>query len=193
MDEKLIEIFNECVNELKLIGIDVLDEKRVGKIDISLSKRNNKRYGCCKQEEPDKAYKIVIKQGWKRIIKYEKFNVHHIEISKWVMDLDENIIKNTIIHELIHCMPYCNNHGLQFKKYAKYINIKLGYNISRVGNKKEDFEKSNVEYNEEELFKYKVICTKCGKEFYRKRMEKNFKRKYRCATCKGMLEVIQLR
>ncbi|MBP3802254.1 MAG: SprT-like domain-containing protein [Clostridia bacterium] len=193
MDEKLIEIYNECVNELKLIGIDVLDEKRVGKIDIHLSKRNNKRYGCCKQEEPDKAYKTVIKQGWKRIIKYEKFNVHHIEISKWVMDLDKNIIKNTIIHELIHCMPYCNNHGLHFKKYANYINIKLGYNISRVGNKKEDFEKSNVEYNEEELFKYKVICTKCGKEFYRKRMEKNFTRKYRCATCKGKLEVIQLR
>ncbi len=48
------------------------------------------------------------------------------------MQLDKNIIKNTIMHELIHCMPYCNNHGAEFKKYARYINEKLGYNISRV-------------------------------------------------------------
>ena len=30
------------------------------------------------------------------------------EVSKWVLELDDNIIKNTIMHELIHCMPYCN-------------------------------------------------------------------------------------
>ena len=29
-------------------------------------------------------------------------------------------IKNTIMHEIIHCFPYCNNHGSEFKKYAKY-------------------------------------------------------------------------
>ena len=38
------------------------------------------------------------------------------------------IIKNTIIHELIHCLPKCTNHGKEFKKYAKIINEKLGYN-----------------------------------------------------------------
>lgn len=193
MKEKLNKIFDECVNELKNIGIDVLDEKRVGKIDIYISKRNNKRYGCCKQEEPDKNYKTVTKKGWKKIIKYEKFNIHHIEISKWVMDLDEEIIKNTIIHELIHCMPYCNNHGLQFKQYANYINFKLGYNISRVGNKKEDYEKSNVEYNEDELYKYKIKCTKCGQEFLRKRLNNNFIKKYRCGKCKGKLEIIEIK
>ncbi len=48
------------------------------------------------------------------------------------MELDEEIIKNTIMHELIHCMPYCNNHGKKFKEYAKYINKNLGYDISRV-------------------------------------------------------------
>ena len=26
------------------------------------------------------------------------------------------------MHELIHCMPYCNNHGKEFKKYANIIN-----------------------------------------------------------------------
>lgn len=43
------------------------------------------------------------------------------------------------MHELIHCIPFCNDHGIEFKKYANYINEKLGYNISRVGNKKVDY------------------------------------------------------
>ena len=72
------------------------------------------------------------KFGRHKLIKYGRCNKHHIEISPWVMQLDKNIIKNTIMHELIHCMPYCNNHGAEFKKYARYINEKLGYNISRV-------------------------------------------------------------
>lgn len=193
MEEKLNRIFNECKEELKNIGIDIEDEKSIGKIDISISKRSSKRYGCCKQEEPDKTCKTIIKRGWRKTIRYEKFKIHHIEISKWVMDLDEKIIKNTIIHELIHCIPYCNNHGAEFKKYANYINSKLGYNISRLGNKKEDFEKSNVKYNEEELYKYKIRCIKCGQEFLRKRLNTNFSRKYRCGKCGGKLEVINIK
>lgn len=47
------------------------------------------------------------------------------------MELEDDIIKNTIIHEIIHCMPYCSNHGEIFKKYAKHINSKLNYDIAR--------------------------------------------------------------
>ena len=106
------------------------------------------------------------------------------------MELNENIIKDTIMHELIHCMPYCTNHGVEFKKYAQVINKKLGYNISRVGNKKEDFEKSNIEYFEPKEYKYKIICTKCGKIYYRQRLNKNFIKRYRCGICKGKLELV---
>ena len=80
-----------------MVGIDILNEKYYGKIDVSISKRNNKRYGCCRQEEPDKRYKAITKRGRKKIIRYERFNRHHIEISKWVLELEDNIIKNTII------------------------------------------------------------------------------------------------
>ena len=69
---------------------------------------------------------------------------------------NDGIIKNTIMHELIHCIPFCNDHGIEFKKYAKYINEKLGYNISRVGNKKVDYKNSNIEYKEKEVYNYKV-------------------------------------
>ena len=191
MEEKLKELYNECVKELQSIGIEI-NEDKLGQININLAKRKASRYGCCKQEEPDKNEFHYIKRGRRKYKIYDKFLKHNIEISKWVMDLDENIIKNTIIHEIIHCFPYCNNHGKEFKKYAKYINEKLPYNITRLGNKKEDFKKSNQEYNEENNYKYKIVCKKCGYVYLRKRLKKNFTNKYRCGICNGKLEMSYL-
>ena len=192
-DRKLNELYTQCVEELKSIGIDICGVPNVGSIDIKISKRNNKRYGCCKQEEPDKSTRTIEKIGRRRVVRYGIFNKHHIEISPWVMELDNEIIKNTIMHELIHCLPYCNNHGEEFKKYANLINQKLGYNISRLGNKKEDYSKSNVEYDEKEEYKYHIKCTNCGQEFFRKRLNKNFDRRFRCGKCRGKFKVIEIR
>lgn len=189
MEEKLNKLYLECIDELNKIGIDISNKKIYGEICISISKRNNKRYGCCKQEDPNKNYKTVTKLGRRKIIRYEKFNKHHIEISKWVMELEDTIIKNTIMHELIHCIPYCNNHGVEFKKYANLINTNYHYDVSRVGNKKADFEKSNIEYNEITHYNYKITCRNCGQEFFRQRLSKNFKRKYRCGKCGNAFEV----
>lgn len=188
MEEKLNRLYEESVSELKEIGLDVNNPNN-GEIEIKLSKRNNKRYGCCKQEAPDKNTKYYEKIGNKRYLRYAKYNKHTIEISKWVMMLDESIIKNTIIHEIIHCLPYCNNHKHEFKKYANYINERLGYDISRVGNKKEDYKKSDMEYIENVNFKYKIICEKCNQTFYRQRLMRNLTKKYRCGICGGKLKI----
>jgi predicted RNA-binding Zn-ribbon protein involved in translation (DUF1610 family) len=185
MEEKLNKLYNKCINELKSIGINVLDEKNIGNIEIKLSKRNNKRYGCCRQEEPDRKSRFYERIGTKKYLRYAKYNKHTIEISKWVMELDEKIIKNTIMHEIIHCFPLCNNHGEQFKKYAKYINKNLEYDISRLGNKVEDYKKSNIEINETIKVNYKIICKKCNQTVYRQRLTKNFIEKYRCGKCGG--------
>lgn len=69
MEEKLIKLYAQCVNELKSIGIDLGNKEIVGDIDIRLSPRASKRYGCCKQEEPDRAYKNIEKYGHRHIIK----------------------------------------------------------------------------------------------------------------------------
>ncbi len=184
MEETLQELFKECKGELQSIGID-LEDKKIGKIDIHLSKRNNKRYGCCKQENPVYTTKRIEIRGHKKTIRYDRYLNHHIEISPWVMLLEKNIIKNTIMHEMIHCLPYCNNHGVEFKRYAHEINKKLGYTISRVGNKEEDFKKSNISFKQKETYHYKILCEKCKQTFYRKRISKEFTRKYRCGTCGG--------
>ncbi len=188
MQEKLKRLYEECIQELKTIHIDVTDSSKIGEIDIKIAKRNAKRYGCCKQLEPDKKYYHLVKRGYRRIKVYDKFLKHTIEISKWVMELDDKIIKNTILHELIHCMPNCNNHGKEFKFYANYINENLGYDIQRLGNKKEDYKKSNLEYKENDLdYKYIIQCSQCGLIYYRQRLKRNFLRDYRCGKCKGKL------
>ena len=132
MENKLNTLYQQCINELASIGINIQNNKDIGNIQIHISKRNNKRYGACKQEEPDTSTMYVEKIGRRKVIKYLKYKKHIIEISPWVMGLDDSIIKNTIMHEIIHCMPNCNNHGRAFKQYAKYINQNLGYDISRV-------------------------------------------------------------
>ena len=189
MNEKLLKLYNECIIELKSIGIDILDENNIGKIYIQISSRTLKRYGCCKQENPEKKYKTVKKYRNRRVITYQKFKIHHIYISKWVLELDDKIIKNTIIHELIHCIPYCNDHGENFKNYAKCINEKFGYNISRLGNKEEDYKKSNIEYKEKDSYNYIITCEECGQKIYRKRLNKNFVKKYKCGICKSKFKV----
>lgn len=53
------------------------------------------------------------------------------------------------------------------------------------GNKREDFRKSNVEYNEKPItYKYKIFCEKCGQTFFRQRFNKNLTRRYRCGKCR---------
>ena len=169
IQEKLTKLYTKCIDELKSISIDVQKNRT---IEIKINNRSQKRYGCCKQ---------IAKQKY------------IIEISEWVMDLNEDIIKNTIIHELIHCMPKCNNHGEYFKNYAKVINKKLGYNISRTGNKKQDFSKSNLEYIEKPInFNYKIVCENCNQTFFRQRVRKNFTKKYRCGKCGGKFKVFEL-
>lgn len=186
MEEKLERLYEECIQELEGAGLKILDNDEIGEIDIHIAKRNNKRYACCKQENPNSKYYHIKNHK----IVYDSFDKHHIEVSRWVMDLEEKLIKNTIFHEIIHCFPFCNNHGKTFKKYAKWIEDKLGYSIQTVGNKEEDYAKSNLIYQkEEEKYLYQIACQKCGIIIYRKRLRKDFIKKYRCGKCGGKLKL----
>ena len=171
--ERLKRLFKECIDELHSINLNVEKSRKTKtEIEIRINSRSKKRYGCCKKISKDR---------------------YQIEVSSWVMDLNEEIIKNTIMHELIHCLPRCNNHGEVFKNYSKIINEKLGYNITRAGNKENDFNKSNLEFKEKEIkYNYKIICENCNQNFLRQRINKGFTRKYRCGKCGGKFKIIKL-
>ena len=80
-----------------------------------------------------------------------------------------------------------------FKYYAKRVNDNLGYNITRLGNKKEDYEKSNLVYKGENANnKYKIVCSGCGQTYFRQRISKYYTLKYVCGICKSKLTVKKL-
>lgn len=60
------------------------------------------------------------------------------------------------------------------------------------GNKKEDYEKSNLEYKENTKYNYKIECEKCGQAIFRQRFNNNFIQKYRCGKCGGKFEVYKI-
>lgn len=102
----------------------------------------------------------------------------------------EDGLMNTILHELIHSVKGCFNHGKNWKAVAEKINRKYGYNIKRIssaeekGVSSETIPKRNV--------KYKFVCSGCGAEVVRERASKftNNCQNYHCAKCGGSFEQV---
>ncbi len=120
------------------------------------------------------------------------FGMFDINISEQLLkdDIDDQIALDTIMHELLHTVPGCFNHGEKWKAYAKYINEKFPqYNITRVV---KDSEIGLTIERKQPVYKYILRCTKCDQEIKRQKASKiitNYKR-YRCGRCGGRLERI---
>ena len=93
----------------------------------------------------------------------------HIRISR--MTLDESVpddrAMDTIIHELIHTVPGCFNHGEEFKKMATLVNDCYAcYNISRTSTYEEaGLTKEAVSKYKKPQKVYFVQCCGCGDVF----------------------------
>ncbi|WP_455257628.1 SprT-like domain-containing protein [Peptoniphilus asaccharolyticus] len=107
-----------------------------------------------------------------------------IRITKYIAN--EQALKNTIAHEILHSVKGCFNHQKKWKAMAEKVNSKYGYNITRLG----DISEANVKP------KYIVVCKNCGLEYkYFKKgkvikyLEANSKN-IKCGKCRGELELI---
>lgn len=105
-------------------------------------------------------------------------------------EIDDQMALNTIMHELLHTVKGCFNHGVKWKMYAEIVNSKLPkYDIKRVVNINET---SGIIERKSPVYKYILRCAKCGQEIKRQKASKvitNYKR-YRCSKCGGKLERI---
>ena len=91
-------------------------------------------------------------------------NLCRIELSKYMLDMPERKVRETIAHELCHTCSD-DNHGKMWKYYANMFNKYYGYNISRLANK-EDSEKFNEisGYKRSEA-KYIIQCPVCNRKW----------------------------
>lgn len=97
---------------------------------------------------------------------------------------NEQDIKNTIAHELLHTCPGCRNHGIIWEKYAKRFD-KYGYTITRVTD--EGIFERNPKLKQANEPKYRISCKHCGFVTYRNR-NYNINR-YKCPKCGGKLHI----
>jgi len=161
---------NECMRELDLIGIPYCKPKR-----WKSSKKMTRTYGNCKS--------VRYLDGTVKEIK-------EIAINEWLLDeeIPDIILKNTIMHELIHTINHCGNHGNEFQKYAKIVSSNLGYRIQTYVSKEES--KIVSERHKPKDYSYFVYCPNCGLEYgYRiKSYAWKHPEKCYCGKCGGTIK-----
>lgn len=161
--EKLNELLKKAISEVKDAEIEVLSEKIIPNIRIAKARSF---YGICKKKP----------EGLE------------ISISKYHLSNSLESVYQTIVHEVLHTVDGCMNHGTKWKVMANRMNKKYGYSISRLGTAK-----SGVKLDappKKVVYKYIIVCQNCGHTYKRQRKSKltdNLNR-YRCGKCGGELK-----
>lgn len=158
-----------CMTELDDIGIEYGNI-----IEFKVNTRAKKRWGQCK----------AVPGGYS------------INISAILLDErnDEQGLKNTIIHELLHSCKGCMNHGENWKRLAAKVNRAYGYNIKRCSSADEKgVQEETRPIKTTREIKYIVKCNGCGHTYTRTKMSKLIQHPehYRCGCCGGKLSVIK--
>ena len=169
-DSSITKIFNTVSKELIKIGvpIPVKDIKKVGELKTRSKRVRGVTY------------------TFKSIINYNNINIdkiNYIGINKKLIGEDFEIEK-TMVHELIHTIPGCSNHGPNFKRYAGLINRHYPeYNVSTYYTP-DSAETENIADTKKP--KYVVICETCGTKtyFYRKCKTLDIISRCTCKKCK---------
>ena len=96
--------------------------------------------------------------------------------------------KSCMIHEIIHTIPGCNNHGKKFKKICNIINKKFPEYKLQTKTSSEDFGVKR----EDKKPRYIVKCESCGKEYFYFRKPKYNIENYYCSCGKYKLKISNL-
>ncbi|MBQ7768558.1 MAG: sprT domain-containing protein [Oscillospiraceae bacterium] len=131
------------------------------------------------------------KARWGYCVKVSK-GLFDIQIATALLqdDVDDQAVKDTIVHELLHTIPGCFKHTGKWKQYANTINRLLPqYKIKR-GSSYE--EKGLEDLRPKPQCRYILKCLRCGSEIGRQRMSAAVEHPehYRC-KCGGRLTRIK--
>ena len=157
----------ECMTEL-----DKLEIEYGTVVEWKINTRAKQRWGLCRHTP----------------------NEHIIEINKILLDEnnDEQGLKDTIIHELLHTCKGCNNHGTKWKQLAETVNRTYGYNIQRTSTAEEKGVVNDTYKYHPMATKYLVKCNHCH-QTVAKRTRRcgvvEHPENYWCGNCGGSLYI----
>lgn len=114
--------------------------------------------------------------------------VYHLEANPTFLKVaSSQHVHDMIMHECIHCVEGCFNHGAKWKSIAAKVMKKYPqYSITRCT----DDEEYNKAYEDSSQYKFEIICEGCGKSNGKyKNCSKSIKSisahedRYRCGHC----------
>lgn len=132
-------IYNECMNELKAIGI------YAPIATVSINTRAKSRWGQTKRR--DGKYSINLAS----VLLEDKTPIH--------------ACKSTMFHEILHTLPNCMNHGSAWQSYADKVNKAYGYNISRTSASDEGDKEGVTLERKAPIYHYTLTCNDCNREW----------------------------
>lgn len=109
---------------------------------------------------------------------------YEIELNGQLLHVEEKKALNTLVHEILHSCEGCQNHGPIWKRHARKMNAKFGYDISTTSS----YEKMGLE---KPKARYVVKCQSCGNEIGRQQRSKLITQtnRYKC-TCGGKFKLL---
>lgn len=115
-----------------------------------------------------------------------RYNNYHINISSMLLSdsVPIEILKNTIIHEILHSCNGCMNHGETWLRLAAIMNAR-GYKVETTA------KADTMQYIERPKAAYTIVCEHCGQTITRYRrsdLVKNISN-YKCGACGGKLRL----
>lgn len=158
---ELDQMMADLASQLKTLGIPLSPQVNP---QVQINTRAKRRLGCC-----------IRREG--------RFT---IQVSVRLLE-NRELLRTTLIHELLHTCYGCQNHGKRWKSYAARAGEALGCPIQRTV----QIEGEGEDRLREDPVKYLLVCETCGRQFPRRRMSQVVKnpRRYRC-PCGGILKRI---
>ena len=149
----LSRVVRQCMKELDSIQVPYGHV-----VEVTVNTRARKRWGLCRKEADG----------------------YHISIADRLRDGNtEQGLRDTVMHELLHTCPMCNNHGAMWKHFAEVVNRELSCHIKRTDSN-EDKGLPPEDTASQVLHQYH--CDGCG-QIIRKMRVCKFTRNYRSYTC----------
>ena len=122
-------------------------------------------------------------------------NPHYtISLTEHMTHISRRAVENTVIHELLHTIDGCMNHGPLWKSYAGHVEHDFGYHIMRVNGDKSPEDVSYLRglraAKSKGHFIYIIKCPECGTEWRYDRLAPVVKdpSHYSCRRCHRKLE-----
>lgn len=151
-------LYETALNIVKDCRIDYGDI-----VEITINTRAKKRWGQCRKRD----------------------GRFYININERILedDTDPHAVLETIIHEILHTVDGCFNHGKEWKNYAERVYQTTGFKITRTTSA----ERFGIALEENRKSRYVFVCEKCGAVVRRDRMSKFVRHpeRYHCGRCGG--------